>query len=56
MPEEQEEKTELGFGDLCRFYHRTLRAERDDYTSHNVSQQGGGHIVVIFASDCLEYD
>ena len=54
--EQQEEKTELGFGDLCRFYHRTMRAEKDDYTSHNVSRQGGGHIVVIFASDCLEYD
>ena len=36
-PEEQEEKTELGFGDLCRFYHRTMRAEKDDYTAHNVS-------------------
>ena len=38
---QEEEKTELGFGDLCRFYHRTMRAEKDDYTSHNVSQRGG---------------
>ena len=38
--EQQEEKTELGFGDLCRFYHRTMRTEKDDYTSHNVSQGG----------------
>lgn len=46
--EQQEEKTELGFGDLCRFYHRTIRVEKDDYTSHNVSQGLGEHIVVIF--------
>ena len=52
--EQQEEKTELGFGDLCRFYYRTMRADKDDYTSHNVSQ--GGTIVVIFTSDCLEHD
>ena len=53
--EYQEEKTELGFGDLCRFYHRTMRAEKDDYTSHNVSDGGGG-IVIIFTSDCIEHD
>ena len=34
----QEEEKELGFGDLFRFYHRNLRAERDDYTTHNVSK------------------
>ena len=44
--EQQEEKTELGFGDLCRFYHRTMRAEKDDYTSHNVSRQGGGNTLL----------
>ena len=34
---EMGEKKELGFGDLCRFYHRNLRSERDDYSAHNVS-------------------
>ena len=34
----EEEKKELGFGDLCRSYHRSLRTERDDYTAHNVSE------------------
>ena len=34
----QEEEKELGFGDLFRFYHQNLRAERDDYTTHNVSK------------------
>jgi hypothetical protein len=34
---EPDEKKELGFGDLCRFYHRAMRADRDDYTAHNVS-------------------
>ena len=34
----QEEERELGFGDLFRFYHRNLRAERDDYTSNSVSK------------------
>ena len=58
LPEEQEEKTELGFGDLCRFYHRTLRAERDDYTSHNVSQGvvGNTKILTFSSADCLEHD
>ena len=58
--EQPEEKTELGFGDLCRFYHRTMRAEKDDYTSHNVSQgarsRGETHCCYIYPSDCLEYD
>ena len=28
--------TTLGYGDLCRFYYRALRAHCEDYLAHNV--------------------
>lgn len=53
-----EKKKELGFGDLCRFYHRNLRAERDDYSAHNVSSVSHMCIDIyqLESSDCFRYD
>lgn len=52
----EEEKKELGFGDLCRSYHRSLRTERDDYTAHNVSETLAGHNTSTLTPDCNGYD
>ena len=52
----EEEKKELGFGDLCRSYHRSLRTERDDYTAHNVSETLTGQMTSTLTPDCNGYD
>ena len=29
----------LGFGDLCRYFYRTLKTDHEDYVAHNVCDE-----------------
>ena len=47
----------LGFGDLCRYFYRTLKEDSEDYTAHDVMDKDFLAFVCIgYFVACLSHD